>query len=198
MSLFHTIKQDQAPKIIKVITEISKGDSVKYELNHEHGVLEVDRVLYGPVHYPVVYADMPGTWNKHDGDPLDVVIYTSGNIVPGVLVYGRVIGLLHMIDNGEEDHKIVCVNDRDPRYNHVNTVDDLLEYERKDLVTFMETYKYAQSGPGSIEVPGFAGVEEAYEYIKECQQEYKKLFSQEDNSNEQQNSCGNECGCGNK
>lgn len=194
MSLFHIIKQDQAPKIVKLITEISRGDFVKYEFNHEYGILEVDRVLYGPVFYPVVYADMPGTWNVHDGDPLDAVIYTSGNIIPGAMVYGRVIGLLEMIDDGEIDHKIVCVNDRDPRYKHVNHVNDLSEYERKDLVTFMETYKYAQKGPDAVKIPGFQGPDEAYKFIEECQQEYIKIFG--DMSDDSGCECGGDCGCG--
>jgi len=69
MNLFHAIKQDMAPEVLKLLVEISRGDFVKYEYNNEIGVLEVDRVLYGPVHYPVVYTDVPGTWNIHDGDP---------------------------------------------------------------------------------------------------------------------------------
>jgi inorganic pyrophosphatase len=64
MNHFHDIKQDKAPEILKLLTEISKGDFVKYEFNREYGILEVDRVLYGPVHYPVVYADVPQTWKK--------------------------------------------------------------------------------------------------------------------------------------
>ena len=81
MNLFHGIKQDKAPQMLKLVSEIAKGDFVKYEYNNEYGVLEVDRILYGPVHYPVVYADVPRTWNTHDGDPLDAVVYTTGNIV---------------------------------------------------------------------------------------------------------------------
>ena len=45
-NLFHTIKQDKAPEIIKVLVEIPRGDFVKYEYNHEYGVLEVDRVCF--------------------------------------------------------------------------------------------------------------------------------------------------------
>lgn len=177
MSLFHKIKQEKAPEILKVIVEIPRGDFVKYEYNHEYGVLEVDRVLYGPVFYPVVYCDVPGTWNKHDGDPLDAVVYTSGNIVPGALVTARVVGLMEMVDNDEIDHKIITVNEKDPRYKHIQDINDLPAYELKDLQTFMETYKYAQSGPGSVKVPGFKGKEDAYKFIREAMDEYNTKFA---------------------
>lgn len=177
MNLFHDIKQTKAPKFLELIVEISRGDFVKYEYNHEYNVLEVDRILYGPVHYPVVYADVPQTWNDDDNDPLDAVIYTSGNIVPGALVHGRVIGVMGMIDNGETDDKIICVNDRDPRYKNVAHTNELREYDRKDLQTFMETYKYAQTGHGSVKVTGFFGPAKAYKVIEQSLKAYKKKFN---------------------
>ncbi len=176
MNLFHAIKQDRAPEFLNVLVEIPRGDFVKYEYNHTYGVLEVDRVLYGPVHYPTVYADVPNTWNKGDGDPLDAVVYTTGNIVPGALVITRVIGVMEMIDNGEVDNKIITVNDKDPRYKNIENLEDLPSYYLKDLQTFMETYKYAQSGPGTVQIPGFKSKEEAYKIILEAMKDYQDKY----------------------
>ena len=93
-SLFHIVKQDKAPEILKLIVEISKGDINKYEYNKDLGVLELDRVLYGPTFYPVNYCDVPNTWNSGDNDPLDAVVFSTTPIVPGVLVKGRVVGVM--------------------------------------------------------------------------------------------------------
>lgn len=175
-NFFHSIPQDKAPEVLRLIVEIKKGDFVKYEYNHKLGVLEVDRVLYGPVHYPLTYCDVPQTWNKHDGDPLDAVVFTSGTIMPGTMVKGRVIGVMEMIDNNEQDHKIITVNDKDPRYDCIKTVDDLREWEKKDLVTFFETYKHAQTGPGTVKVGKFLGPKEAYKLIEEAMTEYRHKF----------------------
>src|SRR3989344_7249232 len=175
-SHFHIIQQDKAPEFLKLIVEIKRGYSIKYEYNHELGILEMDRVLYSPVHFPVNYCDVPQTWNEDDGDPLDAVVLASGDIVPGVLVKGRVIGVMEMIDNGEKDFKIICVADKDPRYKEIKTVDDLREFEKKDMQTFFETYKYAQTGPGSVVVGEFLGPEDAYKLIKEAMVSYKKKF----------------------
>ncbi len=175
-SLFHRVQQDKAPGVLSLITEISQGDYNKYEYNHELNVLELDRVLYGPLFYPVNYCDVPGTWNESDKDPLDAVLFSSQPVVPGVLVEGRVVGLMEMIDNGEVDHKIVCVNAKDPRFDHVKTVDDLTPYQRKDMVTFFELYKIPQTGKDTTKVGKFIGPEEAGKFIMECLEAYKKTF----------------------
>ena len=70
-----------------------------------------------------------------------------------------------MEDNGEGDDKIICVNSKDPRYSNIEHVDQLREYERKDLQTFMETYKYAQTGPGTVKITGFFVPEKTYQII---------------------------------
>lgn len=178
-SHFHTIKQDKAPKLLNLLVEIQQGDVNKYEYNKELGILELDRVLYGPTFYPVNYCDVPNTWNSGDDDPLDAVVFSTAPLAPGILVRGRVVGVLEMEDNGEIDHKIICVADKDPRYEHVQSVADLTPYEKKDVKTFMEIYKIAQTGPGTVKVGEFLSPEKAYEIIEEALAEYKKKFPEE-------------------
>jgi len=175
-NLFHIIKQDKAPQVIKVLVEIAKGDFTKYEFNHEYGILELDRVLYGPLFYPVAYCDVPGTWNTGDDDPLDAVVFCSGNLLPGTLVSGRVIGVMEMEDNNEADSKIICVADKDPRYKHVNSINDLTDYERKDLKSFMELYKIPQTGKDSVKVGEFKDAPEAHKLIEESIKAYHEKF----------------------
>jgi inorganic pyrophosphatase len=176
-NLFHNIKQTKAPEVISIIVEIPRGSFTKYEYNHELGVLELDRVLYGPLFYPVAYGDVPNTWNNGDNDPLDAVIFCSGDLVPGTIVKGRVIGVLEMDDNGELDSKIVCVADKDPRYKHVNSVNDLTEYERKDLKSFLQLYKIPQTGVDTVKVGEYKEASEAYEIIKKSIAEYEAKFA---------------------
>jgi len=176
-SIFYKIKQDNAPEIINVVIEITKGDYNKYELNKEYGILECDRVLYGPTAYPVNYADVPRTWNTPDNDPADAVVFSTYPLLPGSLVEARVVGLMEMIDNGESDNKIITVNNNDPRFNDVKDVSDLPEWNIKDLKTFFEIYKYAQTGPGTVQVPGVLGKEEAQKFVMQVIEDYKKKFN---------------------
>lgn len=170
------IQQDKAPEVIKCLIEIPKGTFNKYEYDTELGLIKLDRVLYGPFAYPVDYCDVPKTWNEHDKDPLDAVMFTSHPVYPYVLVEGRVVGMMEMIDQGEIDHKIICVNNKDPRFDHIKDYKDLTDWALKDLKIFMEVYKYAQVGPNAVQVPGFKGKEEAYKFIRECMAAYDKKF----------------------
>ena len=79
-SHFYNIPQDKAPEVLNLIVEIQKGDINKYEYNKEYGVLELDRVLYGPTVYPVNYCDVPNTWNAGDEDPLDAALHQLGDV----------------------------------------------------------------------------------------------------------------------
>lgn len=175
-SHFHIIPQENAPEELNLIVEISKGDFNKYEYNKDLGIIELDRVLYGPNHFPVNYCDVPCTWNDSDNDPLDAVVFTTGPLHPGIMVRGRVIGVMEMEDNGEVDHKIICVAKKDPRYDHVTHVDHLQPYERKDMQTFFETYKVAQTGYGSVKVGRFLGPDEAHAIIREAMEVYAQKF----------------------
>jgi len=175
-SLFHKVQQEKAPETLFLLVEISQGDYNKYEYNHDLGVLELDRVLYGPMFYPVNYCDVPGTWNEGDGDPLDALLFSSKPIIPGALVTGRVIGAMEMIDNGEIDHKIVCVNAKDPRYDHVKKIEDLTPYQRKDVVTFFELYKIPQTGKDTTKVGKFMDFDETAAFIKKCIDAYEEKF----------------------
>ena len=77
MNIWHDIN----PKRITVdefvaVVEIPKNSKVKYELNKDTGILEMDRILYTSTHYPANYGFIPRTY-ADDGDPLDVLVLCS-------------------------------------------------------------------------------------------------------------------------
>ena len=94
MNIWHDInpKQITTEEFIAVI-EIPKNSKVKYELNKETGVLEMDRILYTSTHYPANYGFIPRTY-ADDGDPLDVLVLCSQNIYPMTLVRCYPIGVM--------------------------------------------------------------------------------------------------------
>ena len=109
MNIWHDInpKRITVDEFVAVI-EIPKGSKVKYELNKETGALEMDRILYTSTHYPANYGFVPRTY-ADDGDPLDVLVLCSQEIYPMTLVRCYPIGVIHMIDNGQRDDKIVAI-----------------------------------------------------------------------------------------
>jgi inorganic pyrophosphatase len=49
------------PSIVRMIVEIPRNSTNKYEYDIELGVFRLDRVLYSPMHYPGDYGFIPGT-----------------------------------------------------------------------------------------------------------------------------------------
>ena len=68
--------------------EIEKGSKNKYELDKQTGMLILDRILYTSTHYPANYGFIPRSYGD-DGDPLDVLVLCSENILPQALVPHR-------------------------------------------------------------------------------------------------------------
>ena len=86
MNIWHDIspKRINTEDFIAVI-EISKGSKKKYELDKETGLLILDRILYTSTHYPANYGFIPRTF-ADDGDPLDVLVLCSEELLPLSLV----------------------------------------------------------------------------------------------------------------
>ena len=69
---------DDVPDEFNVVIEVSKGSKVKYELDKDTGLLEVDRILYSSVVYPENYGFIPQTL-ADDDDPLEVLLPAAGS-----------------------------------------------------------------------------------------------------------------------
>ena len=150
-------------EIVEARIEIPMGSQNKYEIDESTGKIKLDRVLYSASFYPVEYGFIENTLSL-DGDPLDILVFTSYPTFPGCYIDTKIIGGMHMIDTGEEDIKIVSVNIGDPRYEHVNTLEDLPPHLLKELKNFFSTYKNMQDKVTIVKE--FFGVEEAMKQIE--------------------------------
>ena len=148
MNLWHDIPWGSVEKL-KVVIEIPKLSRVKYELDKETGLIQVDRVLYSPMHYPANYGFVPQTlWD--DGDPLDVLVLSHEPFVPGSLVEGRPIGIMDMTDDGDPDAKILAVPTSDPRFREVNDIGRLEPHILEEIQHFFRVYKDLQKKKVSV------------------------------------------------
>jgi inorganic pyrophosphatase len=128
------------PEVIRMVVEIPKGSSNKYEYDRELGAFRLDRVLYSPVHYPGDYGFIPGTLAS-DGDPMDVLALVEEPSFSGCVVEVRPVGVLNMVDQKQKDQKIVAVLNRDPRYDQVHTLDQIFPHLRREIEHFFNIYK---------------------------------------------------------
>ncbi|MDO4221120.1 MAG: inorganic diphosphatase [Akkermansia sp.] len=149
-------------RTIEARIEIPMGSRNKYEVDAKTGRIRLDRVLYSSVYYPAEYGFVEDTLYL-DGDPLDILVFTSAPTFPGCYVECRVIGGMDMIDCGAPDVKILAVNVGDPRYDHVHTLNDLPPHYLQEIENFFQTYKTLQNK--ETEVNGFFDVEKAWQIV---------------------------------
>jgi inorganic pyrophosphatase len=155
---------DDIPNTINVYIEIPKCSKIKYEVDKETGLLKVDRILHSSVVYPLNYGFIPSTLAE-DGDPLDAMVFMQEITVPGCFLKARPIGVLEMIDQGEIDHKIVCVHIDDPVYKVVNEISEINPHILQEIKTFFSDYKKKENK--IVEVKDFHSSQTAKQMIKE-------------------------------
>ncbi|NDD92704.1 inorganic diphosphatase, partial [bacterium] len=138
--LWHDLSPGKSlPEEVLAVIEIPQGSRSKFEIDKPSGLIKLDRLLYGAMHYPVNYGIIPQTLGE-DGDPLDILVMTQAKLFPGCLVDARVIGVMHMLDQGVADDKIIAVATRDITVSHIKKIEDLPASYRIELDHFFERY----------------------------------------------------------
>jgi inorganic pyrophosphatase len=166
---------EKAPEIINVIVEIPKGSHNKYEFDEKLGIIKLDRVFYSPFYYPLDYGFIPQT-RSEDGDHLDALVIGSDPVPVGTLVEARPIGLLRMIDSGDPDAKILCVQAKNPRFDTIKDIADIEAWQPhllKEISHFYEHYKDLQGKKVDVS-QGWENAAAAYDEIKKASQAYTK------------------------
>lgn len=174
MNIWHDI----SPKRIKdddffAVIEITRGGKAKYELDKETGMLMMDRVLHTSTHYPADYGFIPRTL-ADDGDPLDVLVLCSEDIIPMSLIRCYPIGVIRMIDGGEKDEKIIAIPFNDPTYNSFKDISELPPHIFNEMSHFFSVYKELEHKVTTIEE--VSGREDAVEIIQTCINTYLEKF----------------------
>ena len=161
MNLWHDIDPGTKEEM-NVVIEIPKGSHNKYEIDKKTGIIKLDRVMHSAQDYPFDYGFIPQTlWD--DGDALDVVLLTTHPLAIGILVPARPIGIMHMVDGGDADEKIIAVASGDPRYAEVKDIKDANQHVLKEIAHFFATYKQIQKKEVAVgDFEGRASAEAAY------------------------------------
>ncbi|HEV2770823.1 MAG TPA: inorganic diphosphatase [Solirubrobacteraceae bacterium] len=154
---------------INVLIEIPRGSRNKYEWDAELGALKLDRFLFSSVQYPTDYGFIPDTMAE-DGDPLDALVCVSEATFPGCVIPAKIIALFRMRDEEGIDDKIVCVPQKDPNWNTVESLDDLPGALRDEISHFFSIYKQPQGI--QVKVDGWYAREEAVQALEAARERY--------------------------
>jgi inorganic pyrophosphatase len=148
---------------IDVVVEIPRGSRNKYELDHETGVIRLDRRLFSATVYPADYGFIPDTLGE-DGDPLDAMVILEEPTFPGCWVTARPVAVFWMDDDKGPDAKIICVPAGDPRWAHVTDIDGLPDFLTAEIEHFFDVYKTLEPDKHS-NTKGYEGAAAAWTEI---------------------------------
>ena len=90
------------------------------------------------------------------------------------LVEAKVIGVMKMTDDGEQDDKLIAVAAKDYQWKHVEDVSDLPDHLVAEMKNFFETYKRLKGG--EVEVTDVLGRKEALKVVEDSIKLYNEKF----------------------
>jgi inorganic pyrophosphatase len=173
MHPWHDIEAgDSPPRLLNALIEIPKGSKAKYEICKTTGLLKLDRVIYGAMHYPINYGFVPQTLCG-DGDPLDILVLSQIALEPRSLVAATPIAVMRMYDKGEDD-KIIAVCANDISVAHIDHIDKLPPHLYQEILHFFRHYKNLEQKITLIE--GIQGIEIAHKIIVDNMAAYQQKF----------------------
>lgn len=158
---------------INVVVEIPAGTNAKWEVREEDGAMaweykdgnpRVVKYLPYPGNYGMVPRTLLSKEQGGDGDPLDVIVLGPA-VTRGSAIHARPIGILHLLDGGEIDDKILAVASDSPlQWSKCSSL-DAIRANYPGILKIVETWFSSYKGPGKLESRGFAEREAAWEMI---------------------------------
>lgn len=162
------------PDLLYAFIEVPKGSNIKFEVDHETGVIFVDRVLHTAFTYPFDYGIIPQTW-YYDDDPLDIMVLSRVSLFPGCVIPARPIGFVHMKDESGVDNKILSVPANDPYYKEVKNISDVPSGTLSEIKHFLEHYKDLEEGKW-VKVESWEGEDVAKSEVLKAITLFKEKF----------------------
>ena len=178
------------PEILNAYIEITPFDLMKYEVDKVSGYLRVDRPQRSSAQHPTLYGFVPRTYcgervrrlapgaKRGDGDPLDVCVLSERAIARNeIIVRGRVIGGLQMIDAGEADDKIITVLENDYVWGGARNVSDVPSVLIERLQHYFLTYKLVPGQRAKARITSVYGRVHALKVVRAAMTDYDDNFA---------------------
>ena len=183
------------PDVLNAYIEITPFDLMKYEVDKISGYLRVDRPQRSSALPPTLYGFVPRTYcdervrklapaaKRGDGDPLDICVLSERAIARNeIIVRGRVIGGLQMIDDGEADDKIISVLENDYIWGKARNVGDVPPVLVERLEHYFQTYKLVPGRKAHTRLTKVYGRAHALRVVRAAMADYDDHFASETKS----------------
>jgi len=177
ISGYEAINQDST---ISVVIEIPAGSTEKWEVEKKNGSLKHEMVDGVPrmikyLGYPANYGMIPKTKLPKalggDGDPLDVIVL--GESIPrGTIVKAEILGILRLLDKGEQDDKLIAILPNSP-FSTAKSIADL-EQQFDGALDIIEIWFTNYKGKNMLKSNGFGNKIEAKKVLNYAVSAYEE------------------------
>ncbi len=178
------------PEIVNVYVEMTPGDTVKYEIDKETGILTVDRPRQLSSQLPCAYGFIPRTYcdervsalsdavDEGDRDPLDICVISNCPIErTEILLSARIVGGLLMVDNGEADDKIIAVLEDDNVWGDATDIGGVPRSIVEKIRHYFLTYKlFPGEDNEKVSIDEVYGADHAARVLEASIDDYNQSF----------------------
>ena len=164
-----------ADSLVNVVIEIPAGTNAKWEVEKESGhiaweIRDGEPRVIDYIGYVGNYGMVPRTL-AGDGDAIDILVLGAPEN-RGDIVQARLIGVLEMLDDGEQDDKLIAVLP-ESLFSEARNMAELEQFY-PSVPTIIKLWFENYKGPNNnVEVIGLGDVHKAWEILSESMDRYK-------------------------
>jgi len=173
---------------VNALIEIPSGTLEKWELNKLNGKIEQEFIhkkarIVDYIGYPGNYGLIPKTLLSKekggDGDPLDVLVI-GPPVARGSIIKSKIIGVLFLKDQGEQDDKLIAVSEK----SHFYKLNDIAELNNnyRGVSEIIRLWFTNYKGPNKMKSTGFGNKLSAEKILNEAILNYQLKYIQNGNN----------------
>ncbi len=161
--------------LYQALIEIPTGTREKWEVDHKSGNIKWEFRHGKPrkvkfLGYPGNYGFIPQT-RSGDGDPLDIIVL-SKSTKRGDILKVKVIGMLKLLDKGEQDNKIIAVTTNGV-FRKIDSLKEML-IKKPNVIPIIRAWFEGYKDPGKIVFMGYESKKKTIKYIEESHLKWMK------------------------
>ena len=163
---------------VNALIEIPAGTLEKWEYNKRTGEIELELINDKPriinyLGYPANYGMIPKTLlskkNGGDGDPIDVIVLGPPES-KGSIVKCKIIGVLYLIDNSEQDYKLIAISENS-NFKNINDIEEL-KTSYDGILKIIEIWFTNYKSDGRMKSNGYGDSKQALNILKNARSQF--------------------------
>lgn len=165
------------------LIEIPTGSIDKWEVDHKTGKLEWETRNSKPrkinfLGYIGNYGFIPQTLSG-DNDPLDIIVLSS-SVNRGDILKVKILGMLKLMDHGEEDNKVIAILDNEIPFKNINTLSDMLLIH-PNVISMVRDWFTGYKQAGKMIFMGYETKNSTIKYIEKAHKKWKQIVKTDKN-----------------